>query len=62
MLCEPEELCEGDLEAAQISGPNTHSMAEELTDSRALWASCSAVAISWSNLDHFLHLITLCSM
>lgn len=59
MLYKPEKVCEGDLEAAQVSGANIHGMAEELTDSRTLWPSCSAVAISWSNLDHSLHFITL---
>lgn len=59
MLYEPEEVCEGDLKAAQVSGANTHGMAEELTDSRALWPSCSAIAISQNNLDHSVHLIAL---
>lgn len=36
MLYEPEEVCEGDLKAAQVSAANTHNTAEELADSRAL--------------------------
>lgn len=36
MLYKPEKVCEGDLEAAQVSGANIHGMAEELTDSRTL--------------------------
>lgn len=59
MLYEPEAVCEGNYEAAQASGANTHGMAEELTDARALWPSCGATATSWSTLDHSLHLMTL---
>lgn len=36
MFYELEEVCEGDLEAAEVSGTNAHGMAEELADSKAL--------------------------
>lgn len=53
MFYELEEVREGDLEAADVSGTNACGMGEELTDCKAQWPSYNATAILWSNLKPF---------